>query len=105
MSTKRWNEMCRQRRKRSLEFRAKVAALAASREDAMIAELAKRFDLYAKQTMESKKQFVQRVVGCFNTTSASAIEAADVKRLHAKIGKQALEIDLLSGALDKNRIA
>jgi transposase-like protein len=100
MSTKSASAVRRQRRKLSPEFKAKVA-LAALREDATIAELSKRFDVHANQIMEWKKQLVERASSTFGATAASTAEAVDVKRLHAKIGEQALEIDFLSGALTK----
>jgi transposase len=100
MSTKSASALRRQRRKLSPEFKAKVA-LAARRKDAMIAELIKRFDVHANQIMEWKKQLPERAADAFGATAASASEAIDLKRLHAKIGEQALEIDFLSGALDK----
>ncbi len=37
----------------------------------------------------------------FGASSADDKPPVDLKALHAKIGQQALEIDFLSGALDK----
>ncbi len=89
MSTKSASAVGRQRRKLSPEFKAKVA-LAALRQDATIAELSKRFDVHANQIMEGKRRLLERAAGAFCRGAANSSESADLKRLHAKIGKQAI---------------
>ncbi len=44
---------------------------------------------------------MERAAGAFGAAGATASEAVDLKGRRAKIAQQALEIDFLSGALDK----
>lgn len=88
----------RTRRAHSATLKAKVA-LAALREDKTIVELAKQYDLHPNQNTEWKRQLVERAAEVFS--GATAGPPVDLKPLHAKIGQQTLEIDFLSGALDK----
>ncbi len=88
----------RTRRAHSAALKAKVA-LAALREDKTLVELAKQYELHPNQITEWKRQLVERASEVFFNGPAGP--PVDLKPLHAKIGQQALEIDFLSGALDK----
>jgi len=92
--------MRRPRRNHSPAFKAKVA-LAALTSDATLSELASRFDVHAHQITQWKQQLVAHAATVFTTEGAhrDALPPVDLKGLHAKIGRQALEIDFLAGAL------
>jgi len=90
----------RTRRNHSPEFKAKVA-LAALKGERTLAELAQHFDVHPNQITEWKRQLLERASDVFGGGTADKSKAPDLKDLHAKIGKQALEIDFLSGALTK----
>lgn len=89
----------RARRNHSPTFKAKVA-LDAVRGEKTLAELAKLHDVHANQIVDWKNQLLTRAAGVFGT-DAAAPPAVDLKELHAKIGRLALENDFLAGALDK----
>lgn len=89
----------RSRRNHSSVFKAKVA-IAAIKGDQTVAELAKQFDVHPNCVTKWKQQLVDSAAGIFDGGDAAA-SGPDVKELHAKIGRQALEIDFLSGALGR----
>jgi transposase len=89
----------RARRNHSPTFKAKVA-VDAIRGERTLAELAKLHDVHANQIVDWKNQLLTRAAGVFGA-DATATPAVDLKELHAKIGKLALENDFLAGALDK----
>ena len=74
--------------------------LAAIRGDKTITELTEHFDVHANQITQWKNQLLERAVEAFDggVTTEALVE---LKKLHAKIGEQALEIDFLEGALTK----
>jgi len=89
----------RSRRNHSSAFKAKVA-IAALKGDQTVAELAKQFDIHPNCVTQWKAQLLERAGEVFD--GAKAISGApNLKELEAKIGRQALEIDFLSGALDR----
>lgn len=88
----------RPRRRHSPAFKAKVA-LDAIRGEKTLAELAKQHDVHPNQIMDWKNQLQAGAADVFGGERHDP--PIDVKPLHAKIGQQALEIDFLSGALDK----
>ena len=92
--------MRRPRRNHSPAFKAKVA-LAALTSDATLAQLASRFDVHAHQITQWKQQLVAQAATVFTGegTRSDTSPPVDLKALHAKIGRQALEIDFLAGAL------
>ena len=65
-----------------------------------MAELAKQHDVHANQSVDWKNQLLTRAAGVFGADTV-ALPAVDLKELHAKIGRLALENDFLAGALDK----
>jgi transposase len=95
-------EMARKsRRNHTPAFKARVA-LEALREEKTVAELAKKYEVHPTQINEWKRQLVAASAEAFERgASSSAEQPPDLKELHAKIGQQALEIDFLSGALNK----
>jgi transposase-like protein len=91
----------RARRNHSPAFKAKVA-LEAVRGVKTAGELAQQYDLHPNLISDWKAQLLERAASVFGDAEASAAPPGpDLKELHAKIGKQALEIDFLAGALGK----
>ncbi len=92
----------RTRRNHSGSFKAKVA-LAAMHGDRTLIEIAQQYEVHPNQVTEWKRQLLERAADVFDGGGASAKSGSegDLKVLHAKIGQQALEIDFLSGALNK----
>ena len=62
--------------------------------------MAKLHDVHANQIVDWKNQLLTRAAGVFGADTA-AVLTVDLKELHAKIGRLALENDFLAGALDK----
>ena len=89
----------RTRRVFNPQFKAKVALEAIKGEQTLI-ELANKYELHSNQIIEWKNQLLEGAAGLFGKTK-KADDAVDVKQLHAKIGKQALDIDFLESALGK----
>ncbi len=83
----------------SPEFKARVA-LATVRKDKTLAELAAQFEVHPNQIAEWRRQLLDGAAGVFNG-ARSGPEAVDLAPLHAKIGRQALELDFLERALNK----
>lgn len=91
----------RTRRNHSGSFKAKVA-LAALRGDRTLSEIAQQYEVHPNQVTEWKRQLLERAADVFDGGCAAGKDGEpDLKVLHAKIGQQALEIDFLSGALNK----
>ena len=92
----------RTRRNHSSDFKAKVA-LTAMRGDKTLIEIAEQYQVHPTQVTEWKKQLLERASDLFDGTAtvSKGESGPDLKVLHAKIGQQALEIDFLSGALNK----
>lgn len=91
----------RPRRNHSPAFKAKVA-LEAVRGVKTAGELAQQYDLHPNLISDWKLQLLERAASLFGESEAAVAKAGpDLKELHAKIGRQALEIDFLEGALGK----
>ena len=90
----------RSRRNHGAEFKAKVA-LAALRGEKTVSELAEQFEVHPTQVTQWKQQLLERAGEVFDGPRAKDQAPVDVKVLHAKIGKLALENDFLEGALTK----
>ena len=76
-------------------------ALAATKGDRTLIQLAEQFDVHPNQITSWKAQLEGGAADVFGSGSAAAQPAIDVKSLHAKIGELALENDFLEGALTK----
>jgi len=90
----------RKRRNHSPAFKAQVA-LAAMKGDRTLAELAQQYDIHPNQITDWKTLLLERAAQVFDGQKPEV--GPDLKELHAKIGKQALEIDFLSVALGRIR--
>jgi transposase-like protein len=90
--------MRRPRRNHTKKFKAQVA-LAALKGDKTLAELSAQFNIHQNQIMDWKKQLLERAADVFGKPRGN--DELDIKELHAKIGKLALENDFLESALIK----
>ena len=92
----------RARRNHTAAFKAKVA-LAAIKGEKSLSELAQAFDVHPNQITTWMRQLLEGAAGVFGADGAKpdAPAPVDLKALHAKIGKLALENDFLSVALGK----
>ena len=88
----------RPRRNHGAVFKAKVAVEAIKGEQTLV-ELSERFQVHPNQIAEWKKQLLERASEVFDKEKKS--EGHDVKELHAKIGRLAMENDFLSIALGR----
>jgi transposase len=89
----------RSRKNHGTTFKAKVA-LEALKEQQTLSELADRFQVHRNQIAKWKKQLVDRAEEVFAKDKPSD-EDLNVKELHAKIGRLAMENDFLSVALGR----
>jgi transposase-like protein len=78
-------------------------ALVALRGDRTLIEIAQQYEVHPNQVTEWKRQLLERAGEVFDggSVAVKGRSEPDLKVLHAKIGQQALEIDFLSGALNK----
>jgi transposase-like protein len=93
----------RARHNHSPTFKAKVA-LAASRGDRPLAELAEQFDVHPNQVQDWKKQLIAKADHVFGSgLAAAATREQRQQQLHAKIGQLTMERDFLAHALGHSR--
>jgi len=91
--------MKRPRRNHPASFKAKVA-LAAIKGERTLVELAAEFKVHPNQIGQWRLELLERASEVF-ASSAERQAGPDLRALHAKIGEQALQIDFLSGTLDR----
>ncbi|WP_413081165.1 IS3 family transposase [Tritonibacter multivorans] len=91
------------RKRYSTEFKAKVA-LEAIREELTTAELAKKYDIHPTMISGWKRTAIENMAQVFSgpATAEPMISAAEVEKLHAKIGQLVVERDFLSGSLQSH---
>ncbi|MDM8454326.1 IS3 family transposase [Acinetobacter baumannii] len=90
----------RPRRNHSNDFKAKVA-LAAIKAEKTLAELSAEFDVHQNQIIDWKNQLISASSQAFDQSKASTEPPIDLKKLHAKIGEQALEIDFFRRCVEE----
>jgi transposase-like protein len=91
--------MGRKRRKFTDRFKAQVA-LEALRGDRTVQEIATKHGLLPTQVSAWKKQAMEGLCGVFSGKAGGAADReAEVKELHAKIGRLAVENDFLARGL------
>lgn len=89
------------RRKFSDQFKAKVA-LEALRGDRTIQEIAAKHRVHPNQVSTWKKQAVEGLSGVFSGAGKSTGSSeSEIKELHAKIGRLAIENDFLAQGLKR----
>ncbi len=90
------------RRKFSDQFKAKIA-FEALRGDKTIQEIAAKHQLHPNQVSTWKKQAMDGLAAVFSKGGGSAdtISDTEVKELHAKIGRLAVENDFLVSGLKR----
>lgn len=95
--------MSKNKRKRySAEFKAKVA-LEAMKGESTIHELAARFEIHPNMVTQWKRQATEHMADLFTSKGErnGAMDEAQVKELHAKIGQLTVERDFLAKAFGR----
>lgn len=87
------------RKRYCAEFKAKVA-LAAIRQELTTAELAKKYDIHPTMISGWKRTAIENMAAAFGGASSCEpqLSAAEVEKLHTKIGQLVIERDFLSAA-------
>ena len=88
----------RSRRTHSSKFKAKVA-LAAIRGDKTLVEVSQEYQVHQNQVAQWKRQAQDNLALIFEKEGKSSKSDLEAKEMHAKIGRQAMEIDFLEKAL------
>jgi transposase len=86
----------KKRKNHSPEFKARVA-LEAIREEMTLAELSKKYGVHPTQIGTWKRAAIENMITAFTRRGAAPeqVSAADVDRLHSKIGQLVVERDFL----------
>jgi len=89
----------KKRKNHSPEFKARVA-LEAIREEMTLAELSKKHGVHATQIGTWKRAAIENMATTFTRSGAAPeqISAAEVDKLHSKIGQLVVERDFLANA-------
>ena len=89
----------KKRKNHSAAFKAKVA-LDAIREEHTLAELSKKHGVHANQISQWKRKAIENMAQSFSGggTGPDQVSAAEVEKLHSKIGQLVIERDFLADA-------
>ena len=89
----------KKRKTHSADFKAKVA-LEAIREELTLAELSKKYEVHPNQISTWKRAAIENMATAFSKKSddPNTIDAAEVDKLHSKIGQLVVERDFLASA-------
>lgn len=89
----------KKRKNHSPEFKAKVA-LEAIREEMTLPELSKKYGVHPTQIGTWKRAAIENMATAFTRKGSAPeeVSAADVDKLHAKIGQLVVERDFLADA-------
>jgi len=68
-----------------------------------IIEIAERFDVHPNVITKWKRRLLEGAPAVFGAADGEKEQAADVAKLHAKIGELTMECDFLSGALGREQ--
>lgn len=90
------------RKRYGADFKAKVA-LEAIKGEQTVAELAAKYSIHPTMITTWKKQAIEGMSSTFSNKPAKEAEtnAAEMERLHAKIGQLVVERDFLSKAFNR----
>ncbi|MEO9683100.1 MAG: IS3 family transposase [Tateyamaria sp.] len=96
----------KKRKNHSPEFKAKVA-LEAIREEMTLAELSKKYGVHPTQIGTWKRAAIENMATAFTRRGSAPeqVSAADVDKLHSKIGQLVVERDFLAEASHQSRDA
>ena len=78
-------------------------ALEAVKGEQPIIEIAERFDVHPNVITKWKRRLLEGAPAVFGAADGEKEQAADVAKLHAKIGELTMECDFLSGALGREQ--
>ena len=89
----------KKRKTHSADFKAKVA-LEAIREELTLAELSKKYEVHPNQISTWKRAAIENMATAFakKGDDLNTIDAAEVDKLHSKIGQLVVERDFLANA-------
>lgn len=92
----------KKRKNHSPDFKARVA-LEAIREELTLAELSKKYGVHPTQIGAWKRAAIENMATAFTRRGATSeqVSAADVDKLHSKIGQLVVERDFLADASQK----
>ena len=83
------------------KFTDQFKAMDALRGDKTIQEIAAKHQLHPNQVSTWKRQAIDGMAEVFSGGKQSGSTAAEIKELHAKIGRLAIENDFLSAGLKR----
>ena len=89
----------KKRKNPSADFKAKVA-LEAIREEMTLAGLSKKYGVHANQISTWKRAAIENMASAFTRRGAAPeqVSAAEIEKLHSKIGQLVVERDFLADA-------